>query len=40
MDDLGADIIVKFPDHYLYGAGTGGADLSALLAQLKHQIGE
>jgi len=39
MDALGANIVIKRPDHYIYGAGSGGAGLSALLSQLKNQIG-
>lgn len=38
LDDLGADIIVKRPDHYIYGACTGSGNLSQLLAQLRRQL--
>jgi hypothetical protein len=37
MDEYGCDVLVKRPDHYLFGACKA-ADLSAVLADLRAQL--
>ncbi len=39
MDEYGCDIIVKRPDHYIFGACCNASELPALLADLRDQLG-
>jgi hypothetical protein len=38
MDEYGCDVIVKRPDHYIFGACPRVSDLPSLIADLRAQL--